>query len=237
MKRSSKELKAMAREALLGKYTPFVAATAIFLLLCSIISLFSSLLTPRYNPTLYWIYQIVFSFILSLLTSILTTGIFRMALCLSRGQMPNFSMLFSGFTTQPDHIIVSQLILQCIMLVISIPGYYYSYQLILYPNNITYAWLSIASSLASTMIYTLITLGFSLTLFILADTPDMGGIQALKTSWSMMRGHKGRYLYISLSFWGLAFLVCCSCFIGILFLFPYVSVTFANFYRNVRGEI
>lgn len=237
MKRSSKELKGLAREALMGKYPPFIAASAIFIVLYSAVPALTWALTPKGNPLTSLIFQTALTFLVSLVISILSVGLCRIALCASRGEIPSVSMLFSGFTTQPDHILAAQLVMQCFSFVLSIPAYYYSYQLTLYPDNKTYALLSLLLSSAASLLYSLLTLGFSMSFFILADAPETGGLESLRMSWEMMRGHKCRYFYLALSFVGLMLLVVFSFFIGVLFFIPYFIVTFANFYRNIIHEI
>lgn len=237
MKHSSKELKGRAREALMGRYPVFIVASALYIIFYAMTPTLTLALAPKGEPLTSWIFQMVLSFLISLVISLLTVGLYRIALCVSRGNTPSIGMLFSGFTTQPDHIIASQLILQCLRVILSLPGYYYSYQLTLYPDNQTYYLMFLALSSVSSLLFGLITLGFSMNLFILADEPETGGTEALRMSWEMMKGYKCRYLYLALSFTGIILLVLFSFFIGILFFIPYFSVTFANFYRNAKHEI
>ena len=48
-----------------------------------------------------------------------------------------------------------------------------------------------------------------------------------------MKGHKGRYFYISVSFLPLALLCLVTFGIGFLWLAPYMGMTFANFYVDL----
>ena len=51
----------------------------------------------------------------------------------------------------------------------------------------------------------------------------------------MMIGHKWEYFVLELSFIGWAILAS-FCLIGMLWLAPYMNVTYANYYLNLRRE-
>jgi uncharacterized membrane protein len=78
-------------------------------------------------------------------------------------------------------------------------------------------------------------LGYSLTFYILADDPNIKPQDALKKSKSMMDGHKEKLFYLSLRFLLLAILCILTLGIGFLWLIPYVHVTMAKFYDDVKG--
>ena len=66
----------------------------------------------------------------------------------------------------------------------------------------------------------IIGLGFSMTFFIMADDPNISGIDALKMSWNLMNG------------WMILAIITCG--IGYLWLAPYMTATTLNFYRQLR---
>jgi uncharacterized membrane protein len=78
-------------------------------------------------------------------------------------------------------------------------------------------------------------LGYSLTFYILADDPNIKPQDALKKSKSMMDGYKEKLFYLSLRFLLLAILCILTLGIGFLWLIPYVHVTMAKFYDDVKG--
>ena len=65
----------------------------------------------------------------------------------------------------------------------------------------------------------------------------MGAIESMKISCRLMKGNKGRYFYISLSFLPLYIACIFTCYIGLLWLEPYIANTMAHFYMDVTGEI
>ena len=78
-------------------------------------------------------------------------------------------------------------------------------------------------------------LGYSMTFYILADDPQIKPQDALKKSKSMMDGHKEKLFYLCLRFLLLAILCILTLGIGFLWLVPYVHVTMAKFYDDIKG--
>jgi uncharacterized membrane protein len=78
-------------------------------------------------------------------------------------------------------------------------------------------------------------LGYSMTFYILADDPQTKPQEALKKSKAMMNGHKERLFYLCLRFFLLALLCILTLGIGFLWLIPYIHVTTAKFYDDVKG--
>ncbi|MCO6461603.1 MAG: DUF975 family protein [Saprospiraceae bacterium] len=79
-------------------------------------------------------------------------------------------------------------------------------------------------------------LSYSMTFFIIADNPTISADEAITTSKEMMNGHKMDLLILYLSFIGWFILCFFTFFIGLLWLIPYMQVTIANFYDEVRKE-
>lgn len=82
----------------------------------------------------------------------------------------------------------------------------------------------------------IVALGLSQTFLIIADNPSISPGDALKRSWEMMRGHKLNYFLLTLRFIGWAILCTFTLFIGLLWLLPYMQVSFANFYDKISGR-
>jgi len=78
-------------------------------------------------------------------------------------------------------------------------------------------------------------LSYSMTLFILADNPDLKPTEAIKRSRHMMQGHKSEFLKLILSFIGWLFLSVITC--GILFILyvgPLYYATITEFYESLQ---
>lgn len=78
------------------------------------------------------------------------------------------------------------------------------------------------------------SLSYSMTFFILADDPEIGASAALDKSRKMMDGFKWKYFYLQLSFLGWALLCILTIGIGFLWLFPYMEISYAKFYDDVK---
>lgn len=81
----------------------------------------------------------------------------------------------------------------------------------------------------------ILSLGYSLTYFILADDPGAGPVDSVFRSWRLMRGFKWKLFCLEFRFIGWALL--CAIFtlgIGFLWLWPYMMVSFARFYDDIH---
>ena len=79
-------------------------------------------------------------------------------------------------------------------------------------------------------------LGLSQAMFILSEEPDMPAADVLRKSWEMMKGHKLDYFILMLRFIPWVLLCILTLGIGFLWLFPYMYATFANYYKELRGD-
>jgi uncharacterized membrane protein len=77
-------------------------------------------------------------------------------------------------------------------------------------------------------------LGYSMAYYILYDNPGMSASVALKKSQTMMHGYKGKLFLLELSFIGWILLGMLTLCIGLLWVYPYMSLSIANFYENLK---
>lgn len=75
---------------------------------------------------------------------------------------------------------------------------------------------------------------YSMSFYILADNPEVGVRNALTLSKQMMSGFKWKYFVLQLSFIGWSLLACLTLGIGFLWLSPYMQISIANFYDDVK---
>ena len=78
-------------------------------------------------------------------------------------------------------------------------------------------------------------LRYSMVPYILADNPELSASEALRMSKEMMRGNKGRFFCLGLSFIGWIILGALSFGIGFLWIDPYIHAAQADFYREISG--
>lgn len=74
---------------------------------------------------------------------------------------------------------------------------------------------------------------YSQAMYILAENPDMGALDAINQSKEMMEGHKMEYFLLGLSFIGWILLSPFTLGLLYIWLIPYMQATFANFYRSL----
>jgi len=77
---------------------------------------------------------------------------------------------------------------------------------------------------------------FSQSFYILNEDRSKGIIDCLKESTRMMKGHKGEYLILVLSFIGWDILTIITLYVGQLWLNPYKQVTYANYYLELKKD-
>lgn len=237
--RSTGELKSKARRAMRGNYSMLILAS----LAVSGISLAGSFLSTSVFPgtsTMDLILSQVFSFILSLVLSIISAGLSYMFLNTARGLGCTFSDLIYFFKNHPDRVITASFVLALINVIASLPVNYYG--LAVKVGNtleeqmnwlMTYAVLMIAS----TVLNLILTLPFSMAYYLLADDSGMGGMEALKESMRMMKGKKLKFFILQLSFAPLLLLSVFTLYVALLWIMPYMEMSFAMFYRDLTGEL
>ena len=99
------------------------------------------------------------------------------------------------------------------------------------------AFLVIVLLIVGVVIDYILMLMFSQPFYILLDDPTKGVIQSMKESAQLMRGNKGRYFYILLSFIGWMLLGALSFGIGMLWVSAYLSATQVYFYMDITGGL
>ena len=115
-------------------------------------------------------------------------------------------------------------------------------QLFLGFNNFSTALITYLLLILYVLLWTLLliipgiiaALGYSMTFFILSDDPLIKPQDALKKSKSMMDGHKLKLFYLCLRFFLLGLLCILTCGIGFLWLIPFINVTMAKFYDDIK---
>ena len=79
-------------------------------------------------------------------------------------------------------------------------------------------------------------ISYSMSFYILAENQQIGVREALNISKRITMGYKGRIFMLWLSFIGWAILACVTFGIGFLWLMPYIQITFANLYKELKAE-
>lgn len=77
---------------------------------------------------------------------------------------------------------------------------------------------------------------YSMTFYIIADNPSIRAMEAIDQSKKMMQGYKWKLFFLQLRFFGWALLCVLTLGIGFLWLLPYMQVSLAKFYDDLKGE-
>ena len=88
---------------------------------------------------------------------------------------------------------------------------------------------------AAMILYVPLSLCLSQCYFLILDFPDKSASDILRASFRIMKGHKGRLFYIELSFLPLLLLGAVS-LIGLLWVIPYMQMTYAAFYFDIMKQ-
>ncbi len=79
-------------------------------------------------------------------------------------------------------------------------------------------------------------LSYSMSMYILAENPNMGALEAINRSKAMMNGHKMDFFVLQLSFIGWHLLGMITFGIAYVWVMPYMSATTANFYNSIKNQ-
>lgn len=137
----------------------------------------------------------------------LALGAANFSLTLSRGGNPNLELLFLGFN-RFSTALLTYLLMIVIVALWSI--------LLIIPGIIA-------------------ALSYSLAFYILSDEPTLTATEALAKSKKLMNGYKLKLFYLCLRFLLLALLCILTLGIGFFWLVPYIHITMAMFYTDIRS--
>lgn len=228
--RTSRELKAVARERLLGNYG--IMAVAYFVMQCitSFALNFVSAQVGTRSP-LYWaVYVMVI-----LLTAVLTVGQFWMYRKILRGSKPRIGDMWNGFRHHPDKAILTQLLLLGMNVICILPLALAVFAYVFTKN--AYLWLAIG--LTGILYMTgsaFISLTYAQTLYLLIDYPEESATQLLKHSARMMKGFRFQLFYLNVSFIGILLLTLLTCGVSIFWTYPYITCTKTLFYEELYAK-
>lgn len=232
--------KACAKQTLSGKWGIAILAMMAAPALNTIGTMVAIRLFPG-NSFLAWLLGEAFLFIVSLISMVLSTGYNFMLLNMARGKEYRFGNLIYMFKNGSNGVLTAALIMSLIDTVLMIPFYYMTNMTAPAAETMeaVLAWSQpiVYSAFAATLLGVVIKLPFAMTFYLLADDPQMKGMEALKKSASLMKGHMMQYLVLQISFVPLILLAGLFMYVGLLWVMPYLYATNTIFYMDVTGEL
>lgn len=137
-------------------------------------------------------------------------GVSLFSLNLSRKKKSEFIQIFEGFKEQISESIIAYLLMVLYVVLWSI--------LFIIPGIIA-------------------AISYSQTFFILVEDKKVSGVEALALSKKMMDGYKWKFFCLCSRFIGWFIVSILTFGIGFLWLIPYVQVSFANFYDDIKKRV
>lgn len=234
--KSSAELKASAREHLLGHYGTVIGAELITMGLTGSVTMAVGLLVDITTAAGTIIYYAILFFI-SILMGLFASGSCYLYLKLICGRPVNVGDLFYGFQLAPDKAIAMQAWITLITYAASLPQYILTYKITAVGLNtekmaslmLPYALSLILSGTVSVVLGLL----YAQTFYLLHDFPQYTAQELLQKSRRLMVHHKGRLFYLQVSFLPLMLLSLFSFGLALLWVIPYMSATQAEFFLDL----
>lgn len=229
--KTSAELKALAKESLMGKYGVAICASLIYMLIAYAITELSALflLIPGIVGTLLYYLSI---FVITVFTGIFAYGFNFIFLKISCNAPVKISDLYYGFSTHTKEILKAQFFRSLITYVACIPCYIFN-EVVSTEQLTNYVGLYFLLYGLGLLGQFIVMLLYNQTFFIMLDFPNYDAKKALAFSRKLMKGNKGRFTYLMVSFIPLFLLGILTCCVGYLWIVPYMQATLAQFYLDL----
>ena len=230
--KSSAELKALAKEHLLGQYGTVVGASVVVILTVGLLNTICTFfINTKTIPGL--ILQFIISFVLSVLAGLFTSGTNYLYLKISCGRPVTVSDVFYGFKMFPDKALLIQIYLSAWTYIAMLPMTVFSYLILVYPHNAVIMLVYSLTAILYLVVSVMISLIYAQVFYLLHDFPDYSVKQLLSMSKQLMKGSKGRLFYMLVSFLPLLLLGMLSCGIAFLWLIPYMNAACTEFFLDL----
>lgn len=238
----NRELTARARASLSGKWGLAIGVVVTYTIVAFGLALFSSCI-----PFGTLIVQAIIGGPLAL-------GLLAFGLSIARGQPAGFGQLFSGFRrfwpAIGAYALVALFILLWVLLFL-LPfalwfglvfmGQRFDWDALAQNPQVLleiirpYLVIFILAGIVYMVVATVVALRYSQTLFVLWDHPELGPLEAVRQGVVLMRGRKGKLFLLYLRFIGWRLLAALTCGTGYLWLMPYMFVSYAHFYDDLKS--
>lgn len=227
--RTTAELKAVARDVLLGNLSVTISATLVFL---AIYFLVFSFIAPQSEGVLGNMWLMAATIIIRLLSGIFVSGSAFLYLNLTYEKKASLADLFHGFKEEPNKAVLLQIVFIIAALIANLPDLFY----IMTAGDGYRFTTDLGLTLLIPVLTFLLTLPFSQAYYLLQDFPDRDVRSLLKASVRLMQGQKLRLTKVALSFLPLLVICVLTLFVPLLWLNSYYQATMAMFYKDLMEE-
>ncbi len=245
MNKRNAQLKSSARQNLLGHYRTVVAAlflTALFTIVLNIP--FSNMMQQgiAFSAWSRTLTGLLGSVIVSLISFLLSAGISRIHLQLAREQDASLRGIIHPFRNRPDKYFGYGLLIMAVSFLCELPGI-----ICLIPvlsgtaglssiGSIGWTILAVALCAIGAVVWIILMLSWSMTVFLLLDDPGLSVMNAIRESRRMMKGNMRRFFLMHLSFVAWILFSVLSLLIGLLWILPYMTQSRVCFYLDLRKQ-
>lgn len=244
MKKTCAQIKASARQSLLGHYGVVIAALILSELTTLLLDIPFSRMTNQgitYGVVSRFILGMFGSLIVSLISILLGAGIAQIHLQIARKQETNLKQILYPFQNRPDKYIGFGVLTLAVSVICELPGMLFLIPPVMRAQNNDIIptlpfFTGILLLIIGIIVLIIIMLSWSLTTYILLDNTDIRVMDAIHRSRNLMKGNKGKLFKLYLSFIGWALLGILSFFIGFLWILPYITQSLAWFYLDFLPE-
>ena len=247
MKTSSKQLKLQARRALLGNYGTAIGAELVFLLLVYgimivlfFIGIASSItgftIDDMVGEGLFLGFSILMYVVIYFVTLLLAPGMLRFHLNLCKEGKAKVSDLFFAFKNHMGKFIGVTVGIIVIAVVFMIPLFVVTPAAAVSTNP---GFLVTFSSLYMIFLWILmlyVSLTYGMFYLIITEDPEKGIREALSESRMLMKGNRGRYFWLWLSFIGWFLLAGLSYGLAMIWIYPFIIAANVMFYLDLKPE-
>lgn len=225
------DLKADARASLLGHLTTPVVSVLVYDLLSILISYMISGFGFE-NRALSFAVMILTDYIVTIFTGMLEIGILYICLSLQFGAVTSFRDLFICFRENSNKAVVLSAFMAFGNIICTLPSLLVS--AFAPDGNLAVRLSAIAAAyLVGTVLYAVFCANFRMSQFLFLDFPEISVSEMIRRSRHMMKGSKGRYFLLFLSFIPLDLLGLLSFGLAQFWVTSYYYASCAAFYRDL----
>ena len=236
MKREVKELKRIARGNLQGNFLELIRAFVFCNLIVSLIEMPFSWMT---NEVQFSTQNMIYYGALILITIasvVLTVGQYCLHLRIARTGKLHLGELFYPLMHDANRLIIAEVFLSVIR-VIGLAPVIGAFAIIQFYEEMNMYLIALGLAILGCILITFIEVTFGMIYFALIDGEELSVWQTIKEALKLIKGHKGRFLYMRLSFIGMYLLALLTLGLGLLWVQPYVMQTTTLFYLDIKGEL
>lgn len=229
---SSAELKDRAKANLTEKYGASILVILMVYAISGLLTQFAALFIPTNITGI--ILSMVLSLAISIVVGMLNPGICLFFLNAACGEPYRIDNIFYGFQERTKVSFTISAALAALDFVCLMPS---QFCLILFLNTGIDSFLraSVITLIIGLLFYVPVNLSLSLSFFLMLDFPQYEAKEIMQMSRKIMKGSKRRLFYLEMSFLPLCILCTFTCFIGFLWLIPYMKMTKVCFFLNIMN--